>query len=195
VFVTYQESYNFYPPCTNEIDAVRLDGSRVERICNIRDNNQVFLGDSYLAESHGCPSPDGLRVIFASDWNKGAYPVQAYVVDYRDKVITTSVQATDVRLLSSGPSLIGNYPNPFNPTTAISFQLPAPSGAEGSALSFVTLEVFDILGRKVATLVDKELQPGSYQTTFDGSHLNSGVYLYQMRAGRFMQTGRMVLTK
>ncbi len=190
VFVTYQNRQisGGYAPYYNEIDAVKLDGSRVERICNVRVDKYLLPGgDQYYFESHGCPSPDGLRVIFASDWDKGAYPVQAYVADFREKLIATSVQSISTGSLSSTSSLNGNYPNPFNPTTVISFQV--------SAVSFVTLEVFDILGRKVATLVDKELQAGSYQTTFDGSHLNSGVYLYQMTAGRFMQTGRMVLAK
>jgi len=198
VFVTHQnlQTNTQYLPYINEIDAVRLDGSRVERICNVRVDKYLLPGgDQYYFESHGCPSPDGLRVIFASDWDKGAYPVQVYVADFRDKIIATSVQAIGASPLSSGPSLIGNYPNPFNPTTTISYQLPAPSKVEGSAISITTLKVFDVLGREVATLVDKELPAGSYQASFDGSHLNSGVYFYQMRAGKFMQTGRMVLAK
>ncbi len=87
-----------------------------------------------------------------------------------------------------------NYPNPFNPSTNIEFRLPA--GQAGISKSeFVTLKVFDVLGREVATLVNGELQPGSYQTTFDASHFASGVYLYQLRAGNFIQTQRMVLAK
>jgi hypothetical protein len=67
--------------------AVKLDGTKVERLCNIRVDNSLFLtsSDQYLAEAHGCPSPDGRRVIFASDWNKGDFPIQSYVVDFRDK--------------------------------------------------------------------------------------------------------------
>ena len=67
-----------------------------------------------------------------------------------------------------------NYPNPFNPSTAISFQL--------SADSFVTLEVFDVLGRKVATLVDAMQSPGVHIVKWDGSALASGVYFYRLRA-------------
>ena len=80
-----------------------------------------------------------------------------------------------------------NYPNPFNPTTAISYQL--------SANSFVTLKVYDLLGREVATLVNSQLPAGSYQTSFDASHLSSGVYLYELRAGDFVQTRKMALMK
>ena len=82
VYVTYSsrdEPSNY--PYQNEIMAVKLDGSRTERICHTRSN--IF---AYISESHGSPSPDGLRVIFASDWDSGTYPVQAYVVDFRNKV-------------------------------------------------------------------------------------------------------------
>ena len=65
-------------PYQNEIVAVKLDGSRVERICNTRS-----IDFTYVAESHGSPSPDGTKVIFASDWDKGTFPVQAYVVDIK----------------------------------------------------------------------------------------------------------------
>ena len=80
-----------------------------------------------------------------------------------------------------------NYPNPFNPSTNIEFRI--------SKSGFVTLKVFDVLGREVATLVNGELQPGSYQATFDASHVASGVYLYQLKTGSFVQTQRMVLAK
>lgn len=80
-----------------------------------------------------------------------------------------------------------NYPNPFNPTTAISYQL--------SANSFVTLKVFDVLGREVATLVNGHMLAGSHQVTFDASHLSSGVYLCELRAGDYVQTRKMALTK
>ena len=84
-------------------------------------------------------------------------------------------------------SLGQNYPNPFNPRTVVSFQLPV--------VSDVVLKVYDVMGRKVATLVNERLQPGTYETSFDGSGLNSGVYFYQMRVGSFCETRRMLLVK
>ncbi len=80
-----------------------------------------------------------------------------------------------------------NYPNPFNPTTTISFQLPAVSN--------VTLKVFDLLGREVAALVNEEMQPGSYERVFSAEGLASGVYLYQLRAGDFVQTRKLLLLR
>jgi hypothetical protein len=81
-----------------------------------------------------------------------------------------------------------NYPNPFNPTTVIKYQL-----AENSD---VRLKVFDILGREVASLVDRKLQrAGSYNVTFDGSGLSSGIYVYQLQIDTQTYARKMVLTK
>ena len=84
-------------------------------------------------------------------------------------------------------ALSQNYPNPFNPTTSIKYQV--------ESRQYVTLTVYDILGRLVTTLVDGEKAPGSYTATFDGSKLPSGVYFYRLQAGSFTQTRRMVLMK
>lgn len=89
--------------------------------------------------------------------------------------------------LTSGFELHQNYPNPFNPTTAISYQL--------SAVSRVTLKVFDVLGREVATLVDGLKEPGRYVVHFDGTHLASGVFLYRLTAGSQSSTRRLLLLR
>jgi hypothetical protein len=80
-----------------------------------------------------------------------------------------------------------NYPNPFNPTTTIEFAVPKNE--------FVTVKVFDILGREVQTLVAENLNAGSYKTRFNADQLSSGVYLYQLRAGNFVQTKKLTLMK
>jgi len=80
-----------------------------------------------------------------------------------------------------------NYPNPFNPNTRIEFKVPR-SG-------FVSLKVYDVLGREVVTLVNEELKPGSYERTFDGSGLANGVYFYRLRAGEFVDTKKLVLLR
>jgi len=79
------------------------------------------------------------------------------------------------------------YPNPFNPTTTLSFDLPQASR--------VTLQVYDISGRLVNTLVNGYRQAGFHHVTFDAAGLASGVYLYRMEAGEFIATGKMVLLK
>lgn len=80
-----------------------------------------------------------------------------------------------------------NYPNPFNPSTEIRFSLPQAE--------MVTLEVFDMIGRKVATLVNTEMSAGIHQATFDASNLSSGIYLYRLQAGSFVRTEKMMLIK
>src|SRR5262249_5770128 len=84
-------------------------------------------------------------------------------------------------------NLSQNYPNPFNPTTAITYQL--------SAVSQVSLRVFDILGQEVATLVNEQKQPGTYSVAWDASDVSSGVYLYRLQTGNFTETKKLVLLK
>jgi hypothetical protein len=82
---------------------------------------------------------------------------------------------------------ISNYPNPFNPTTTISYQLPQ----EG----FVTLKIYDILGKEVASLVNENKNAGYYNVTFDASKLTSGIYIYTINANNFVQSKKMLLVK
>jgi hypothetical protein len=103
-------------------------------------------------------------------WNSGATSVERI----GDDIPTTY-------LLSQ------NYPNPFNPSTTISFSIPTSE--------FVTLKVYDVLGREVATLVNEQLRAGSYSYNFTASNLTSGVYLYKLQAGKYSETKKMVLTK
>jgi phosphatidylserine/phosphatidylglycerophosphate/cardiolipin synthase-like enzyme len=83
--------------------------------------------------------------------------------------------------------LLQNYPNPFNPTTSISYDVPLKSK--------VSLKVFDVLGREVVTLVQKEQTAGSYRVQFDASKLSSGIYFYRLQAGSFVNSKKMALIK
>lgn len=80
-----------------------------------------------------------------------------------------------------------NFPNPFNPTTTIAYQI--------SQTSPVSIKVYDLIGREVAVLVDEVKEPGSYQVNFDSEHLSSGVYFYKMIAGDFSSVRKMNLLK
>jgi len=80
-----------------------------------------------------------------------------------------------------------NYPNPFNPNTTIKYELPKSS--------MVRLSVYDILGREVSVLVSERKNAGSYEVKFDAPGLATGVYIYRLTAGSFVQTRRMLLLK
>ncbi len=98
-------------------------------------------------------------------------------------------------------SLKQNYPNPFNPTTTISYSIP-PVIAQGSArggtkqsVSNVVLTVYNSLGQKIATLVNKQQAAGEYSVRFNAKNLPSGVYYYKLQSANFVQTRKMILLK
>jgi hypothetical protein len=84
-------------------------------------------------------------------------------------------------------SLKHNFPNPFNPSTNIVYDIPSDG--------LVVLKVYDILGKEVKTLVNKYQKAGEYQVSFDASNLASGIYLYRLTSGSFSQTRKMILEK
>ncbi len=84
-------------------------------------------------------------------------------------------------------NLSQNYPNPFNPSTAVSFSI--------GHLTFVSLKVYDVLGREVAGLINEEKSPGTYIVNFNAENLSSGVYYYRIKAGSFSDTKKMVLLR
>jgi endonuclease/exonuclease/phosphatase family metal-dependent hydrolase len=111
----------------------------------------------------------------------------------------------DEQNLLSDFVLYQNYPNPFNPSTKIKFTIPtsplnpSPYQGEGNRERFVTLLVYDVLGNEIATLVNEEKPAGSYEVEFSRGlihqTLTSGVYFYQLRAGGFIETKKMLLLK
>ena len=92
-------------------------------------------------------------------------------------------------------SLSQNYPNPFNPRTKIRFAIPNLSFPNVSIGNPVLLKVYDIRGCEVQTLVNEKLNPGTYETTFDGSNFSSGVYFYRLITDGYSETKRMLLIK
>jgi hypothetical protein len=113
-------------------------------------------------------------------------------------VLNVKLRPIPTRIVSNSEtpnefSLYQNYPNPFNPSTKIKFDIPhspSPSGRAG-----VGLFIYDILGRKISSLVNGKLQPGTYEVDFDGSSFPSGVYFYRLTAGNFSAVNKMLLIK
>jgi hypothetical protein len=112
----------------------------------------------------------GIASTFIARWIGGATNVEPISID-----------------MPSTYLLQQNYPNPFNPSTTILFSIPTSE--------FVTLKVYDLLGREIATLVNENLSAGSYSYNFDAKNLTSGVYLYKLQAGKYSETKKMLLSK
>ncbi len=97
------------------------------------------------------------------------------------------------QIIPSEYKLFQNYPNPFNPVTKIKFDIaPLLRGAGGVLTS---IKIYDILGKENQTLVNEQLQPGTYEVTFDGSNIPSGIYFYKLEIENYIETKKMLMVK
>lgn len=143
------------------------------------DFSHAKLQDPFFAPVSyiGAFAPGGYR------WD---LPWAEYNPQLADYSIVTSVRSVD-RSIPEGFKLEQNFPNPFNPSTVIEYTVPVQS--------VVKITVFDQLGREVRTIVDQELQTGTYQTTFDAAGLSSGTYYYKLSVDGFESVKRMLLVR
>jgi hypothetical protein len=128
-------------------------------------------------------TPGGVQGIFVA----GDY---IYLADSRSLMILHFDPGTGIEEIISLPdqfSLGQNHPNPFNAATIINYSLPEATN--------VTIEIYDILGRRIETLIQEKQPAGVHTITFDASSLSSGVYFYRLQAGNDIETKRMVLLK
>jgi hypothetical protein len=116
--------------------------------------------------------------IYLASINSGVFRLKSPVVDIKDEL---------ENILSEDFILYQNHPNPFNPSTKISWQSPVSNRQ--------TLKVYDVLGNEIATLVDKYKPAGTYEVEFDGSNLSSGIYIYTLRANDYFSSRKMLLLK
>lgn len=141
---------------------------------------------------HSSPMPSQLKVVV----NRGSQSITAtYTLTTigarlamaSEAAPTLSDLAFTEEELPAEFALEPNYPNPFNPSTEIRFALPEAA--------HVRLSIYDVTGREVARLVDQSMPSGHHRVTWDAGHLASGIYLYRLTAGAFVETRRMVLSK
>jgi len=135
------------------------------------------------------PSNDSIRIVFAFGIGEG-------VADLRDNLSVaqwlfdngyTWTSVYDSEINAQSVFLLQNHPNPFNAQTTIEYELPEAG--------LVRIDIYDMLGRKIKTLVDEEKQAGQHQFVWDASRYSSGVYFYRIEAGNFTETRRMILLK
>ncbi len=127
----------------------------------------------------------GTYYVDVKDYNNyGAYSIIAST--HRPAGIDVDVKQ-DIAAVPAEFTLRQNYPNPFNPSTVISYSIPRQS--------FVSLRIYDMLGREISTLVNEQKGPGEYTVSFNAQRLASGIYFYVLQAGQFHETKRMVLVR
>ena len=161
------------------------------------DPDRLYLGSdvgAFMSFNGGLswqPIADGLPVVSVYDMK--IHPVENYLAigtHGRSMYKIDLGQFVDVKDRSAevkGFNLSQNFPNPFNPSTNISFSV--------QHLSFVTLKVYDALGEEAASLINEEKSPGTYTINFNAQNLSSGVYYYRIQAGNFSETRKMILLK
>ena len=131
-------------------------------------------------------------VIFTYSSYSKVWEISFQVIDIINKIFPNNCNPTTVREIDVKPGtfqLSQNFPNPFNPSTIISYQIPVAS--------HVILKVYDVLCKEVATLVDEFKNPGFYNSQFSirNTQLSSGFYFYRLTAGNYSETKKMLILK
>lgn len=178
----------------NENNTIRLDWLTETEI-----NNKGFEVERLNMKSE-IPNPKWKRIGFVhgygtstqkhdytfldSDKLSGTYSYRLKQIDFNGSFIFS--KTININVINKF-QLSQNYPNPFNPSTSIQYTI--------GNKQFVTLKIYDVLGREVKVLVNKELEPGSYSVYFSGSNFPSGIYFYKLTAGNFVQVKKMILVK
>lgn len=146
------------------------------------DGNLDSLVNTHLVSSGYLAN----RATFIDSYgNKITLPEYIGACNFYYSSITTAIEKEDANVENF--TLAQNYPNPFNPTTTIVYSLPKSS--------LVKLEIYDLLGRKIATLVNEEKRSGTYKVTWNAGNIPSGVYFYKISVGGYSKTNKMILLK
>lgn len=168
-------------------DTAATDGSFYPHSATVKFSPQGALVWSILDTSYslalGMTSDNNGNVYVTGDISAGFSNTQIQTIAYSSSVGINQISSG----VPSGFSLAQNYPNPFNPSTKIKFEIPA--------ITHLKLAVYDITGREVAVLVNKELNAGTYEYLMDAHSLSAGVYFYALTSNEFTQTRKMVLVK
>ncbi len=159
------------------------DGSRVFEVFNFTTQEKTFTfeGDVYTGTYRDAFTNDTVTFSVNAEmtlpaWGYKIYEIGSGITSVNDKELSPN----EFRLLQ-------NYPNPFNPETTIQFNIPEKS--------FVTLKIYDMLGREVTTLVNDELNIGTHQIDFKAGGLSSGIYFYNLSTKNFSETKKLLLIK
>jgi hypothetical protein len=176
--------------------------------CSFRTRDEGWVTLGYVPDF--LITTDGSR-----SWNEVVTPDSSFIydvafTDYRNgfcvgdsgviyKFNYQSVNISKVEILIPADfKLYQNYPNPFNPSTKIKFDIannPLLRGVGEARGVYTQLKIYDITGREISTLVNEQLSPGTYEVTFDGSNIPSGIYFYQLKTNTYSETKKMLIIK
>ena len=189
--------WDFHGALDNGMTSVELSRHMMEALENI--GRTVVYTNCHYEDCTGLPMDtiawyvNNHADLFYTEFQYGQHDIEAESYNYPllfpwvfDKDLTI-VNVIAGGKLPESFELKQNYPNPFNPVTTINYSIPSNGNVE--------LKIYDILGREVATLVNETKAPGNYEVNFNAANLASGVYFYQLRAGDFIQTKKMILLK
>ncbi len=137
-------------------------------------------------EGYGTTTETQFYSFIDENISSGKYQYRLKQIDYDGTFEYSEIVEVEILIIKAF-SLEQNYPNPFNPITTIKYKIPEKS--------FVTLIVYDVLGNEIATLINEELAAGSYSIDLIAASLTSGIYYYQLQAGNFSSTKKMILLK
>ena len=195
--------YSYIAPTIVPVELVSFSSSVEGNIVNLSWLTATELNNRGFEIERGSNETDWRTIGFIEGKGTTSEPQQ---YSYKDKL--TGIESTklyyrlkqidfdgsfeysntiEVEIAPSVFSLSQNYPNPFNPNTTIKYSIPLSSN--------VVIKVFNVLGDEVTTLVDEQKQAGTYELTFNAKNLSSGVYFYQLKAGDFIETKKMLLMK
>ncbi len=168
----------------------------------IVDARETTKVDSSTYRASGSIGPRQIAAMNDLRFSITNYPQINYLLEQGKFDHLTAVDdQSETNLELKSFQLYQNYPNPFNPVTKISFTIPtsllnsSPYQGEGNRERSSSLIVYDILGRKIATLLNEEMDPGYYEVAFNGSNLSSGIYFYKLSTPNYSETKSMVLLK
>jgi ligand-binding sensor domain-containing protein len=186
-WTVYKTSNSRLP--SNYVNAIAIDGGGNKWI-GTDGGLAKFDGVNwtvYNRSNSGLPDDVVLSIAIDGQGNKWIGTGGGGLAIFREGGVILPVEEKETNEIPSKFILYQNYPNPFNPSTTIEFDIPERTN--------VKLVVYDILGRKVETLIDKELEPGKYKLNFNATNLPSGVYFFTLKTSKFTKTNKMLLIK
>jgi hypothetical protein len=197
-FVLKEKTFGFHELIASSLvwDFPFTDPSKSYSVYRFSDSSNAMISGYWNVTTPDCG--DGTDSLWFSNKSGFIRRESQYIYGWCHNTHTTGsthislrndpvVSVKEPRIIPFKAELKQNYPNPFNPSTIISFTLPIKS--------YITLKIYDLLGREITTLISKDLSAGSHSQQWNAINMPSGVYFYCLQAGSFKETKKLILLK